>query len=122
MARNTHIGASKRRIRRGRLARNTHVAAPDTIPPSVSTPSSAVHDARTDGPSEKEGKKKMERLLTRHEVEWLTGLSRSSIYRLMRDDRFPHPKRVGLRAVRWRESEILAWIASRPLAIGTAAA
>ena len=59
-----------------------------------------------------------DRLLTRREVEARAGLSRSSLYRLMRQGMFPEPIRVGVRAVRWPSSEIDAWLASRPRATG----
>ena len=59
-----------------------------------------------------------DRLLTRREVEARCGLSRSSLYRLMRAGRFPEPIRVGVRAVRWPSSEIETWLASRPRASG----
>ena len=59
-----------------------------------------------------------ERLLRRSEVESRTGFSRTSIYRLMRAGQFPEPLKVGPRAVRWRESEILKWLAERPRARG----
>ena len=58
------------------------------------------------------------RMLRRAEVETLTGLSRSSIYELMREGEFPLPLQVGKRAVRWPESEIAAWLAERPRATG----
>lgn len=58
------------------------------------------------------------RLLTRPDIEALTGLTCSSIYRLMRRGEFPEPIRIGERAVRWPEAEIEAWIASRPRASG----
>ena len=57
-----------------------------------------------------------ERLLRRREVEKITGMSRSSIYRLMQEKEFPRPVRVGPAAVRWRASDITAWIESRPVA------
>ena len=57
-----------------------------------------------------------DRLLRRREVEGLTGLSRASIYRLMRRGRFPLPVRVSARAVRWKASDITIWIESRPVA------
>ena len=57
-----------------------------------------------------------DRLLRRPEVEKLTGLSRASIYRLMRSGRFPASVKVSDTAVRWRASDIAAWIESRPLA------
>ena len=59
-----------------------------------------------------------DRLLTRREVEVRAGLSRSSLYRLMRQGLFPEPIRVGVRAVRWPSSEIETWLASRPRATG----
>ena len=58
------------------------------------------------------------RMLRRVEVETLTGLSRSTIYELMRDGEFPLPLQVGKRAVRWHEREIAAWLAERPRATG----
>ena len=62
------------------------------------------------------------RLLRRDEVEKITGLSRSAIYRLMRAHQFPTPIRIGPRAVRWPQSEINEFIAARPRATGEAAA
>ena len=55
-----------------------------------------------------------DRLLRRSEVEQLTGLSCSSIYRLMSDGQFPRPKRIAPQAVRWLLSEIQRWIADAP--------
>ncbi len=57
-----------------------------------------------------------ERLLRRRQVEEITGLARSSIYRLMGQGAFPRPVRVGPNAVRWRKSDVIAWMASRPTA------
>ena len=62
-----------------------------------------------------EGMESGERLLRRREVEKITGLSRSSIYRLMPLGLFPRPVQVGPKAVRWRLSDIRAWLASRPI-------
>ncbi len=55
-------------------------------------------------------------LLRRREVEERTGLSRASIYRRIGDGKFPPPVRVGSMAVRWKESDITAWIQSLPTA------
>ena len=63
-----------------------------------------------------------DRLLRRAEVEKRTGLSRSAIYRLMREENFPAPVKIGKRAVRWPQSEINEFIAARPRATGEAAA
>ena len=57
-------------------------------------------------------------LLNRHDVELITGLSRSTVYRLMRRGIFPEPIRVGLRAVRWHQSEIDNYLAQQPRAKG----
>ena len=59
-----------------------------------------------------------DRLLRRRQVEEITGLSRSSIYRLMQDGEFPRPVKVGPAAVRWRSSDIKVWLESRPVAKG----
>ena len=57
-----------------------------------------------------------DRLLRRRHVEEITGMSRSSIYRLMQSGEFPRPVRVGPTAVRWRASDITGWLESRPVA------
>ena len=62
------------------------------------------------------------KLLARPAVEEMTGLTRSSIYRLMRKGHFPEPKRIGERAVRWELDELTAWIENRPRATGQATA
>ena len=64
----------------------------------------------------------LDRMLRREEVQERTGLSRSAIYRMMREGDFPLPRRLGQRAVRWRERDLEAWLASRPLARGRRAA
>ena len=60
-------------------------------------------------------------LLTRPEVERRTGLSRSTIYKKMREGTFPVPLKVSERAVRWRESEIRAYVDPRPRSYGETA-
>ena len=59
-----------------------------------------------------------DRLLRRAEVEARCGLSRTTIYRLMRAGAFPAPIRVGQRSVRWPEKEVEEWLAGRPRAHG----
>ena len=58
----------------------------------------------------------MPRLLTLRDVTAATALSRSAVYALMAESRFPKPIRIGTRAVRWFEREVLDFIASRPRA------
>ena len=48
-------------------------------------------------------------LLRRQEVEREIGLSRSTIHRQVAEGLFPKPIRVGVRSVRWRESDIEKW-------------
>jgi len=53
------------------------------------------------------------RMLRRKEVEHKTGLSRATIYRLMRKDLFPQCSCIGMRAVAWDEQEVDAWLIER---------
>ena len=59
-----------------------------------------------------------DRLLRRRQVEEITSMSRSSIYRLMMTDDFPRPVKIGPAAVRWKVSDLTAWLESRPVASG----
>ena len=58
----------------------------------------------------------MDRLLRRSEVEAKVGFGKSALYKKMREGSFPHPVNIGSKAVRWRESELLTWMNSRPRA------
>jgi prophage regulatory protein len=49
------------------------------------------------------------RLLRLADVVKLVSLSRSTIWRLMRDGRFPSGVHFGPRAVRWRAADVFAW-------------
>ena len=57
-----------------------------------------------------------DRLMRRRQVEEVTGMSRSSIYRLMQNGDFPRPVRVGRAAVRWRARDIATWLESLHMA------
>ena len=48
------------------------------------------------------------------EVKRRTGLSKSTIYRIEGEGRFPRRVQLGLRATAWREDEVQTWIESRP--------
>lgn len=52
-------------------------------------------------------------LLTRQEVAQLTRLSKSSVERYIRQNRFPKPIDLGPNRVAWVRSEIDAWISAR---------
>ena len=54
--------------------------------------------------------------LTLPEVSKLTKLSRSSIYRLANEGKFPMPLKWGSRAVRWSAREVEHWMLNRPRA------
>lgn len=43
-----------------------------------------------------------------------TALSRSHLYALMKEGKFPKPLKLGVRSVGWRVQDVEAWIASRP--------
>jgi len=48
-------------------------------------------------------------LLPRKAVEKFSGLSRATIYRLIKAGKFPRPLSIGTGSVRWRQSDIIAW-------------
>lgn len=52
-------------------------------------------------------------ILRRRDVEKATGLSRSTIYLMMSEGRFPRPVRLSARAVGWLEQDISMWQESR---------
>lgn len=54
-----------------------------------------------------------DRFLRLREVKEIAALSRATIYRMMKTGQFPQSVRVGSRAVRWRLSDINAWMDSR---------
>lgn len=45
----------------------------------------------------------------------ITGLGRSTIYRLIADQKFPSPVRLGPRAVAWRRTDLDQWSDARPV-------
>ena len=56
---------------------------------------------------------KVQRFLRLAEVRARIPYSRSTIYQLIADGKFPKPFSLGARAVAWLESDIDSWIASR---------
>lgn len=57
-------------------------------------------------------------ILRRNVVLQVTGLSQSSLYREMREGRFPKPVTVSPGTVGWLQSAVAGWIVSRPEAEG----
>lgn len=48
-------------------------------------------------------------LIPRKTVEKMSGLSRATIYRLIKSGKFPRPLSIGTGSVRWRQSDVIAW-------------
>ena len=57
-------------------------------------------------------------MLRRQDVEKKTGLSKATVYRLVKERKFPQPIQLTERAVAWRSEEIDEWLESRPRAGG----
>jgi prophage regulatory protein len=53
------------------------------------------------------------KILRKPAVVERVGLSGTTIWRLVRDKRFPAPVQLSANAVGWREADIEAWVASR---------
>jgi len=56
----------------------------------------------------------MQTFLRMPSVMRVTGLGRSTIYRMLAEQKFPRPVRVGERAVAWRQSDLDTWSEARP--------
>ncbi|CAA2140296.1 hypothetical protein HYPP_01869 [Hyphomicrobium sp. ghe19] len=56
-----------------------------------------------------------ERVLRAKAVQDRIGCGNSKFYELLKAGEFPPGIRIGSRSVGWRESQVEAWIASRPL-------
>ena len=50
------------------------------------------------------------RIIRIKEVKTITGLSRSTIYEMMKAGNFPKPIKLGSHSVGWIESEVQDWI------------
>lgn len=50
------------------------------------------------------------RLLRRQDVQRLTGLSKSGLYKRMGEGSFPRPIKLGYRTAVWPEKTVHAWI------------
>lgn len=53
------------------------------------------------------------RFLRLKDVTAITGLARSTIYKLIANNQFPPQTRLAARSVAWLDSEILDWVQSR---------
>ena len=50
---------------------------------------------------------------TRHQLEKLLKVSPATIYRWIKEGKFPKPVRLGANMVRWKASDIEVWIVER---------
>ena len=55
-----------------------------------------------------------DKILRQKEVQTVTGLSRSTIYRHIEAGTFPAPVKLTERLIGWHSSTISDWLASRP--------
>ena len=62
-----------------------------------------------------------DRFIREPEVHGITGLSRTTRWRLEREGKFPARRQISDNAVAWVESEILNWIATRQTPLSQAA-
>lgn len=51
-----------------------------------------------------------DQLLKLKDVMRIANVGKTSVYRLMAEERFPKPVRVGPSGVRWRATEVQQWI------------
>jgi len=56
---------------------------------------------------------KRDRLLPMPDVEIITGVKKSTIYKLMKERQFPTPVQITARRVAWPESRVLQWVQER---------
>lgn len=54
-----------------------------------------------------------DRIVRLHEVERLSGLSKSSIYALAKEGKFPKQITIHRRMAGWSEAAVLSWVQSR---------
>ena len=77
-------------------------------------PTVNINAPSTGPPSAEPLRDEEERLIGEGECCWRSGLSRAQRWRMERDGKFPRRLRLGPRTVRWRLTDILAWIADLP--------
>ncbi|BCD62649.1 hypothetical protein NitYY0826_C1531 [Nitratiruptor sp. YY08-26] len=54
-----------------------------------------------------------DRLIDIKEVSSLIGMKKPTIYKYIRDGKFPKPIKIGIRASRWSFNEVMQWIEER---------
>ena len=61
-----------------------------------------------------EGAEPMPRLMRLPDILEMTGLARSTVYRMVAEHKFPAPVKLATRAVGWRRDDVLHWFDERP--------
>ena len=69
---------------------------------------------RTDLPSHVETVAFMPQMLRLPAVLKVTGLGRSTVYRMVAEHTFPAPVKLAKRAVGWRHDDVQQWTTGRP--------
>jgi len=64
--------------------------------------------------SQPQAQEPIQQLLRLPAVLQATGLTRSTVYRLMAEHTFPAPVRLAKRAVGWRHDDVRQWTNARP--------
>lgn len=64
--------------------------------------------------SQPQAQEPMQRILRLPAVLLATGLTRSTVYRLMAEHAFPAPVKLAKRAVGWRHDDVRQWTNKRP--------
>ena len=77
---------------------------PATTPQRAMRPRPGTSEADAKQPAFRAGT-----LIRISDVCELIGMSRATVYKLLREGRFPEPVRPSMRAVRWRVDEVEAW-------------
>lgn len=72
------------------------------------------HAGANQGTTPMHGTQQPERILRLPELLEVTGLSTSSVYRMMAEKKFPRPVRLGRNSVGWRSTSVQEWVTSRP--------
>ncbi len=67
------------------------------------------------GPNKPHGAGTVGRLLKGRDVFQLVTLSRTTVWRRVREGTFPAPVSLGTTRIAWRESDIAAWMAAQKL-------
>jgi len=95
----------------------SHIESDDQLFPSPSPhiTTRMIHSQRSEasGPSRRTDHADDVTFLRLAGVKAMTGLSKSSLYALIREKSFPAPVRLGARTVAWVKSEIRQWAVDR---------